>query len=892
LRKLPYTNQETVILLNIRITPSGGQLTVAVFLALATLTPPCVNAQTPSLSKEYIRLGGQVIAIENATAPNASLSPGSSSFPGQTVGTSSTQTITLANNGTAALTVTSIIITTNTPFTETDTCVGATIAASGGACSILVTFSPTTTGTFNATLTVTDNSGNIAGSQQTAALSGTAVAAPTSSATYLGTDTTTHGTWTGAYGADGRLMANNTSIPPIYATVNLSGDPAYTWAASSTDLRDLQTANGSSTRFASTYYGYGSFTIGINLTDGNTHRVAFYLLDWEGAGRAETITITDAAGSAVLNTQSFSNFTQGVWAVWNLTGNVVITVTQTGNTNAVVSGIFFGGAAPAQSASGATITTPNSQGQTSAPIIDSQGTSWTLAYSDEGWGLSFENNAWDGGWGFITLLYYQGTMYGYAENNNWYSHASGSWLFYPAGALGAPNGLGAQSASGTTITVPDVGQPDTGPIIDSQGTMWTLSNPAGAQYSEQSLENGVWDTGWGFEMLLYQNGTVYGLASGGNAWYSHASGVWLLYNAGDPRPGGTGVQSPSGTTITIPPIGQTTTSSIIDSEGTVWTLASTDQYQGQSLENGVWDNGYGIVTLLYYNGTIYANAADGNYWAVHTSGGWMLYPAGDPSRGAVPSPDDMTLTIPPSWQTAGPLIDGQGNVWRLAASGQASVNGAPDTSLQNVSLLLYCDGVIYAQAGASSNWYSHLTGTWVPYDAGDPRGLGAPSPSGAYLETSGPTEAQLTDNQGNAWTLPASGQASVNGASAGSTVLNLLLYYNGVIYGRGNQWYSHASGIWVVYYAGDPRYSGAPSPSGTFIQPWGPNPAQIVDNQGNVWILPANLAVLKNGSPEGSTSISGLLYYNGTMYERNLNGNWYSHASGNWMPCSGDPRLP
>ncbi len=38
--------------------------------------------------------------------------------------------------------------------------------------------------------------------------------------------------------------------------------------------------------------------------------------------------------------------------------------------------------------------------------------------------------------------------------------------------------------------------------------------------------------------------------------------------------------------------------------------------------------------------------------------------------------------------------------------------------------------------------------------------------------------------------------------------------------------------------------------------------------------------------------MSALLYYNGTMYERTLEGNWCSHASGNWiLLSSGDPRL-
>jgi len=43
-----------------------------------------------------------------------------------------------------------------------------------------------------------------------------------SSATYIGLDTTTQGTWT-VYGGDGYMIANDITSPPAYATVNLTG---------------------------------------------------------------------------------------------------------------------------------------------------------------------------------------------------------------------------------------------------------------------------------------------------------------------------------------------------------------------------------------------------------------------------------------------------------------------------------------------------------------------------------------------------------------------------------------------------------------------------------------------------------------------------------------------
>jgi hypothetical protein len=175
---------------------------------------------------------------------------------------------------------------------------------------------------------------------------------PSSSAAYTGLDTATQGTWTGKYGADGQLIANDVTAPPAYAAVSLTGDTVYTWAASTSDVRALQTQSGAASRIASAYYSSTSFTIDVNLTDGNTHRVALYLLDWDGSARSESVSILDAASNTVLSTLEFSSFHAGEYAVWNLQGHVLIQVSNTGGSNAVVSGIFFDPVTPAVSYNG------------------------------------------------------------------------------------------------------------------------------------------------------------------------------------------------------------------------------------------------------------------------------------------------------------------------------------------------------------------------------------------------------------------------------------------------------------------------------------------------------------------------------------------------------------
>ena len=277
------------------------------------------------------------------TSPTASLSTGSLSFASQTTGTTSgAQTVTLSNTGSATLSIASIVVsgTNGSDFGTFNNC-GTTLAA-GGNCSISVTFTPSAAGSRTANLVVTDNSGNVNGATQSVTLTGTgAAAASGASATYSGADAATQGAWTGKYGADGQLIPNGLQNSAPYATVNFSGNSNYTFAATTYDPRGLQSASGSSTRIASVYYSPTVFTIDVNLTDGNAHKVSLYLCDWNTYLRTETVTIIDPSNSNVLSTQSYSSFTGGVWESYVIKGHVQIQITRTGGDNAIVNGIFF-----------------------------------------------------------------------------------------------------------------------------------------------------------------------------------------------------------------------------------------------------------------------------------------------------------------------------------------------------------------------------------------------------------------------------------------------------------------------------------------------------------------------------------------------------------------------
>lgn len=154
------------------VAQNGGSCTVSVIFKPTVAGP---RSATLSVS-DNAASSPQTIALSGTgTAAGVSLTPSSLTFAGQNPGTpaSSPQTVTLQNTGNGALTISSISITgaDAADFSRTDNCPqgpGATLNA-GSACSIAVTFAPTTTGARSASLSVADNA---APSPQTVSLSG------------------------------------------------------------------------------------------------------------------------------------------------------------------------------------------------------------------------------------------------------------------------------------------------------------------------------------------------------------------------------------------------------------------------------------------------------------------------------------------------------------------------------------------------------------------------------------------------------------------------------------------------------------------------------------------------------------------------------------------------
>jgi hypothetical protein len=174
-------------------------------------------------------------------------------------------------------------------------------------------------------------------------------------------DASTGGSWIGVYGAQGYLLASNDTASymsiPGYAVVDISAASTYVWTDTTTDPRAVQkplSAGGPNDRIAACWYSDQSFMIDIGVTDGGTHRLAFYLLDWDsyGApyGRVQRVDAVNATNGATLDSRTLgqpsdsappsARFNGGVYLVWNVRGHVRFIITNL-NSNAVLSGIFF-----------------------------------------------------------------------------------------------------------------------------------------------------------------------------------------------------------------------------------------------------------------------------------------------------------------------------------------------------------------------------------------------------------------------------------------------------------------------------------------------------------------------------------------------------------------------
>ncbi len=197
------------------------------------------------------------------------------------------------------------------------------------------------------------------------------------------------GSWVGKFGSAGYLLADwdgvqdASNLPNVTATV-VQGS-RYQWAANTTDVRALESPDGS-TRNAAAYYDPNEVKVQLGFTTAYSGNLHLYAVDWDALGRRETIVVDDGSGprSVALS----SDFSQGAWVSIPINvaagGNVSITAQRNAGPNALLSGIFLGenGAPP--------ITTG----------LELSAGSWVRAFGSAGYDLA----GWDGPTGDVSYM--------------------------------------------------------------------------------------------------------------------------------------------------------------------------------------------------------------------------------------------------------------------------------------------------------------------------------------------------------------------------------------------------------------------------------------------------------------------------------------------------------
>ena len=190
-------------------------------------------------------------------------------------------------------------------------------------------------GTYTVTLTVTDAQGDTA----TASTSVVVSPANASNSDFM-TDSHTEGGWIGTYGSQGYDIIGGRSSLPDYATITPSGQSTVIWATSTTAPAALEIDPGTFGS-AAAWYSSTSFTVDVNLTDGQTHDLTLYAVDWNTQNRSELIQIVNASTGSVLDSRRISSFSEGIYLQWAVSGNIKVVVTDVGGPDAVLSGLFF-----------------------------------------------------------------------------------------------------------------------------------------------------------------------------------------------------------------------------------------------------------------------------------------------------------------------------------------------------------------------------------------------------------------------------------------------------------------------------------------------------------------------------------------------------------------------
>jgi Abnormal spindle-like microcephaly-assoc'd, ASPM-SPD-2-Hydin/Beta-propeller repeat len=287
----------TTCTISVTFTPAAtGTLTATI-----TITD---NANNVSGTTQTVNLTGA-----GAGVPAAAVAPSTVVFPNQNVATASgAQTVTLSNSGTAVLTIASIAIsgTNASDFAASNNCAGS--VAAGSNCLISVTFTPGAPGSRSGVLMVTDNAGNVNGSTQTAALTGTGIGVPTAGVNP--SSLTFASTVVGVASSPQTVTLSNTGSGPLTITsIVIGGENPTDFGETTTCGTTLPVGSNCSISVTFTPAATGALTANLHVIDnsGNTGSTQTVTLSGTGATASGPPTVVSIAPtSGIGQTQTFT----------------------------------------------------------------------------------------------------------------------------------------------------------------------------------------------------------------------------------------------------------------------------------------------------------------------------------------------------------------------------------------------------------------------------------------------------------------------------------------------------------------------------------------------------------------------------------------------------------
>lgn len=175
-------------------------------------------------------------------------------------------------------------------------------------------------------------------------------------AQFVGSDTETKGNWGGVYGGDGYVLCNYGSgsdriLPDYVSNVRFSKAASQKWTDDTDDERALAgncynigTRRMNGYRTNNDNACYQTFTVDIELPAEHEYTVALYFVDWDKEGRELAIEMFDGETlNLAAPVKVVEDYTGGVYMIYKYNKSARFRIDQIRGSNAVLSGVFFGG---------------------------------------------------------------------------------------------------------------------------------------------------------------------------------------------------------------------------------------------------------------------------------------------------------------------------------------------------------------------------------------------------------------------------------------------------------------------------------------------------------------------------------------------------------------------